>query len=83
VFRAINHKPRRQILTFLHENKRTDVTSVYKKLGLEQSVASSHLAILRKAGVVTRQRERRFAYYSVNHKRLEEISEIAGKLSRF
>jgi DNA-binding transcriptional ArsR family regulator len=83
VFRAVNHKLRRQILAVLHENKRIDVTSIYKKLGLEQSVASQHLAILRKAGIVVTKREQRFVYYSVNYKRLEEIGEIAGKLLKF
>jgi DNA-binding transcriptional ArsR family regulator len=81
VFRAINHKLRRQILTLLHENKGIDVTSIYRRLGLEQSVASQHLAILRKAGIVTTKREQRFVYYSVNYERLEEINEIARKLS--
>jgi DNA-binding transcriptional ArsR family regulator len=80
VFRAINHKLRRQILTLLHENKGMDVTSIYKRLGLEQSVASQHLAILRKAGIVTTKREQRFVYYSVNYERLEEINEVAGSL---
>jgi DNA-binding transcriptional ArsR family regulator len=81
VFRAINHKLRRQILTLLHEKKGIDVTSIYRRLGLEQSVASQHLAILRKAGIVTTKREQRFVYYSVNYERLEEINEIARKLS--
>ena len=80
VFRAVNHKLRQQILAVIHENKGIDVTSIYKKLGLAQSVASQHLAILRKAGIVTTEREKRFVYYSVNYKRLEEIGEIAKEL---
>jgi DNA-binding transcriptional ArsR family regulator len=83
VFRAVNHELRQQILALLHKNKGIDVTSIYKKLGLEQSVASQHLAILRKAGIVTTKREQRFVYYSVNYKRLEGIVEIAGKLLGF
>jgi DNA-binding transcriptional ArsR family regulator len=83
VFRAVNHKLRQQILAVIHENKGIDVTSIYRKLGLEQSVASQHLAILRKARIVTTKREQRFVYYSVNYKRLAEIGEIAGKLLRF
>ena len=43
------------------------------RLRLEQSVASQHLAILRKAGIVSTQRDGKFIYYSVNFKRLEEI----------
>ncbi|HMW27776.1 MAG TPA: ArsR family transcriptional regulator, partial [Ferruginibacter sp.] len=41
---------------------------------LEQSVASQHLAILRKAGIVSTEREGKFIYYMVNYKRLDEIS---------
>jgi DNA-binding transcriptional ArsR family regulator len=83
VFRAVNHKLRQQILAVLHENKGIDVTSIYGKLGLAQSIASQHLAILRKAGIVTSKREQRFVYYSVNYKRLETIGEITEKLLRF
>jgi DNA-binding transcriptional ArsR family regulator len=82
VFRAVNHKLRQQILAVIHENKGIDVTSIYRKLGLEQSVASQHLAILRKARIVTTKREQRFVYYSVNYERLGEIGEIAKGLLR-
>ena len=45
--RAINHKLRQQIVRLLEEHKRMNVTDIYVKLRLEQSVASQHLAILR------------------------------------
>jgi DNA-binding transcriptional ArsR family regulator len=70
LFRAINHKLRRQILTLMHENKKMSVTPLYRKLGLEQSVASSHLAILRKADILVIEKEGRSVYYSVNYQRL-------------
>jgi DNA-binding transcriptional ArsR family regulator len=47
---------------------------------LEQSVASQHLAILRRAGIVITQREGKFIYYAVNHKRLLEINKFAEEL---
>jgi DNA-binding transcriptional ArsR family regulator len=50
------------------------------QLRLEQSVASQHLAILRRAGVVTTTREGKFIYYSVNHKRLAEIYSYVEQL---
>ena len=49
VLRALNHKLRQQVLKTIHENKRIDVTDLYVKLRLEQSVASQHLSILRKS----------------------------------
>ena len=83
VFRAIDHKLRRQILALLHVNKRMDVSSIYDKLDIEQSVASSHLAILRKSGFVNTEREGRCIYYSVNYKRIEVVSDFVGKLLVF
>ena len=78
--RAINHKLRQQIVKLLEENKRMNVTDIYVKLRLEQSVASQHLAILRNAGLVLTRREKRRIYYSVNYQRLKQIHSIAGQL---
>jgi DNA-binding transcriptional ArsR family regulator len=71
VLRAINHKLRQQILKLIEESGRMTVTEIYVKLRLEQSVASQHLAILRKAGFVKTERDGKFIYYSVNNDRLE------------
>ena len=54
VLRAVNHKLRQQILKLIHQKGRITVTEIYVKLRLEQSVASQHLAILRKAGWAAR-----------------------------
>jgi DNA-binding transcriptional ArsR family regulator len=43
-------------------------------------VASQHLAILRRAGIVVTQREGKFIYYAVNHKRLLEINKFVEEL---
>lgn len=80
IFRAINHKLRQQIIKFIHQNGRITVTQIYVKLRLEQSVASQHLAILRKAGFVTTERDGKFIFYSVNHDRLNEIHKVAYEL---
>jgi DNA-binding transcriptional ArsR family regulator len=56
------------------------VTEIYVKLRLEQSVASQHLAILRKAGFVDTLRDGKFIYYSVNYERLAEAHEFAKQL---
>jgi DNA-binding transcriptional ArsR family regulator len=80
VLRAINHKLRQQILKQIDEQGKITVTELYVKLRLEQSVASQHLAILRKAGFVKTEREGKFIYYSVNSSRLQEVIELADKL---
>lgn len=81
VFRAINNNVRQDILRFLHNHPRSTVTSIYVKLRMEQSVASQHLAIMRKQGVVTAVREGKFIYYSVNEHRLQEIEQSAKQLT--
>lgn len=80
VFRAINHKLRQQIIRFINQHGKITVTQIYVKLRLEQSVASQHLAILRKAGFVITERDGKFIHYSVNHARLAEVHKIAQDL---
>ncbi|MGZ3839104.1 MAG: ArsR/SmtB family transcription factor [Flavisolibacter sp.] len=79
-FRAINHSLRQDILRYLHEKGRVTVTEVYQKLKLEQPVASTHLAILRKANLVNTEREGKFIYYLVNYPQLKRIHQIAERL---
>ena len=80
VFRAINHPLRQQILRLLHSQKRMAVTSLYVKLRLEQSVASQHLAILRRERFVVTRREGKCIYYSVNYDRINEVQEASKKM---
>lgn len=80
ILRAINHKLRQQIMKLLHQNERMTVTEIYVKLRLEQSVASQHLAILRKAGFVNTLRDGKFIFYSVNHDRLNQVHNFVHDL---
>jgi DNA-binding transcriptional ArsR family regulator len=47
----LNHKLRQQILALIETEKKITVTEIYVRMRLEQSVASQHLAILRRAGL--------------------------------
>lgn len=80
ILRAINHKLRQQILLLIDEHGRITVTELYVKLRLEQSVASQHLAILRKAGFVKTERDGKFIYYTVNTTRLQELNRFVDEL---
>ncbi|MBN8833894.1 MAG: transcriptional regulator [Niastella sp. SCN 39-18] len=80
VLRALNHKLRQQILNLIETEKKITVTEIYVKMRLEQSVASQHLAILRKAGLVSTSRVGKFIYYSVNYKRIDQVNEIVEQL---
>lgn len=80
ILRSINHKLRQQIVQLINENGQMTVTEIYIKLRLEQSVASQHLAILRKTQIVRTTREGKFIWYSVNHDRLTEIDKFVADL---
>ena len=80
VLRALNHKLRQQMIKLLDESKRMTVTEIYVKLRLEQSVASQHLAILRRAGIVSTERDGKFIYYGVNYARVAEVNQFVEDL---
>jgi DNA-binding transcriptional ArsR family regulator len=81
VLRAINHKLRQRIIDLLEENGNMNVTDIYIKLRLEQSVASQHLAILRRAGVVAADRNGKFINYSLDKDRIAQISRLIEELA--
>ncbi|HEY4967394.1 MAG TPA: metalloregulator ArsR/SmtB family transcription factor [Puia sp.] len=73
ILRALNHKLRQQIVRILDEHKKLTVTELYIQLRLEQSVASQHLAILRRAGIVKTERDGKFIHYTINPDRIADI----------
>lgn len=76
VLRTVNHKLRQEMIQLINKEGRMTVTDLYVKLRLEQSVASQHLALLRRAGVVVTSRDGKFIYYSVDHERIDEIARL-------
>jgi DNA-binding transcriptional ArsR family regulator len=81
VLRAVNHDLRQQIVKLLEENGNMSVTDIYVNLRLEQSVASQHLAILRRAGIVNTERQGKYILYSLDQERLSQISRLVEELA--
>lgn len=81
ILRALNHKLRQQILRLIADKGTVTVTEIYVKLRLEQSVASQHLAILRKAGFVKTKRDGKFIYYAPNLTRIRQINQITQTIA--
>lgn len=79
--RALNHPLRKKIIELLEKSKNLTVTEIYVKLRLEQSVASQHLAIMRKEGTLLTKREGKFIYYNVNKKRISHINKLIQDLA--
>jgi len=80
ILRALNHKLRQQIVKLLDENKKLTVTEIYVQLRLEQSVASQHLAILRRVGIVKTERDGKFIYYTISDERIAHIMKCVNNL---
>ncbi|MEZ5015375.1 MAG: metalloregulator ArsR/SmtB family transcription factor [Chitinophagales bacterium] len=74
IIRSVNHKLRLQIIRLLDEHPQLSVTDIHQKLKIEQSIASQHLAILRRSGVVITRRNGKFIYYTLNNERLDDIA---------
>lgn len=81
VLRAVNHDLRQSVISLLEKHPKLTVTDIYIKLRLEQSVASQHLAILRRAGVVKTERQGKYIYYSLDKERLSQISRLVDELA--
>ncbi|MFY8133167.1 MAG: ArsR/SmtB family transcription factor, partial [Bacteroidia bacterium] len=69
--RAINHPLRLEIVRLIETNVSMNVTRIYIKLRIEQSVASQHLAILREAEILNFKRDGKEIHYSVNQERIQ------------
>lgn len=80
IFRAINHKLRQNMIHLIHASGKITVTELYKKMELEQPVASQHLAVLRRAGFVIAERDKKFVFYKVNYDVLKFVEEQGKKM---
>lgn len=78
--RAIDHEIRQKIIKVLQKEESLTVTEIFVSLRIEQSVASQHLAIMRKAGVVFSERHGKFIHYSLNEEKLSEIARLVDNL---
>lgn len=79
-FRAINHPLRQEMIRMIDSKGHATVTELFVEMRLEQSVASQHLAILRRAGLVKKIRDGKFMYYKLNLERLELLNKMVTDL---
>lgn len=74
--RSLNHPLRQKILSTIKKyDNELKVTEIYTRLRIEQSVASQHLAILRKEGFVDTRRDGKVIFYSVNDEVIQDFLE--------
>jgi DNA-binding transcriptional ArsR family regulator len=80
IIRAINHPLRQRILSLIEEQGEICVSDIYHKLRLEQSVASAHLAIMRRAGLLEVRRDGHYIWYSVHFRNFQTLSHALNTL---
>ncbi|MGB3800585.1 MAG: metalloregulator ArsR/SmtB family transcription factor [Lewinella sp.] len=81
ILRALNHDLRQQIIQLLCDEGSLNVTDIFVNLRVEQSVASQHLAILRKADIVVRERKGKFIHYDIDRSSLHRINDLVSRLA--
>jgi DNA-binding transcriptional ArsR family regulator len=79
--RAINHPVRQNIINLLTAEGAMSVTQIYLRLRIDQSVTSQHLTMLYRAGIVDRERTGKSIYYSLDVKRLGELSQLIDSVN--
>lgn len=75
LLRAVTHHLRLSILDYIDKNPQTNVNSIYNSLGLEQSITSQHLRILRVAKLVIAKRSGKQILYSLNYDKLAQMNQ--------
>lgn len=71
-FKALGDPVRREILTML-KNKKLSAGEISAQFDISAATISYHLSLLKKAGLVTEEKEKNFIYYQLNASVFEEI----------
>ena len=79
LIRAVHHPVRQSLLRAISQAGETTVTALRLPFNMQQPIASSHLAVLRKAGVVATRREGKKILYSLRHDRLARLRQSIEK----
>lgn len=79
ILRALAHPLRMRMLQFIDQEGEINVNKIYSALGLEQSITSQHLKILRKAGLVETQRNGKFINYRLSYSKLSNTSSAVNR----
>lgn len=72
IFKALNDETRRQILTMLRKRDMT-AGDIADKFHISKPSISHHLEILKRAGLVTSEKQGQFIIYSVNTTIIDDL----------
>jgi len=74
IFRALAHPLRMRMVGIIWNQTSICVNEIFEAMGIEQSLASQHLRILRQAQLVTTHRQGKFIYYTVDQDKMLSVS---------
>lgn len=77
--RALAHPLRIAIIEKLNTEKDLSVTEIYSFLKIEQAVASHHLNVLKKRGILSTKRVGKNIFYSL---RIQELSQVIDCMNK-
>lgn len=83
IFRALAHPLRMRICAVIDDKNPACVHEIYGSLGIEQSLASQHLRILRQAKLVRTRREGKLIYYLLDYNKLACAGKAAGFFAQY
>ncbi len=76
IFQALAHPTRIAIIELLRDEGEVPVSLIYERLGLEQTNASQHLAVLRSKQIVTGRKDGNQVFYSLRHPILGTVLDL-------
>ncbi len=77
--KSLSDPKRLYIIKALREGEKT-VGEITRTLGIKQSNASQHLAVLRKIGVITPRKEGNTVYYQLAHPKIAEACDLVHEV---
>ena len=81
ILKVIGDPSRFKILEYLLDEPR-NVSEIVREVGLQQSLVSHHLKILRKNGILKAMREGPFIRYTMNSLEVKSIFNLAENIAR-
>ncbi|HLP52150.1 MAG TPA: metalloregulator ArsR/SmtB family transcription factor [Chitinophagales bacterium] len=73
IAKSVNNRFRQKMIGLLLANKKMAVKDLCSQLHAEQSIVSQHLALLRKASLVSSERHGKCVLYSLNEQKLLQL----------
>ena len=79
--RAISGSSRFYVLNIVRANGRISVSEIVQKSGIEQPIVSQHLSVLKKAGFVIAEKQKKEVFYQINHIEIDKMIRFSRKIT--